>query len=40
MAQILLPTLALMVIALLFDTIMGRMEKMLEQGKTVFETVT
>ena len=33
MAQILLPTLALMVIALLFDTIMGRMEKMLEQGK-------
>lgn len=33
MAQILLPTLALMVIALLFDTIMGRMEKLLEQGK-------
>lgn len=32
MAQILLPTLALMVIALLFDTIMGQMEKLLEQG--------
>ena len=33
MAQILLPTLALMVIALLFDTLMGRMERLLEQGK-------
>ena len=33
MSQILLPTLALMVIALLFDTVMGRMEKLLQQGK-------
>ena len=32
-AQILLPTLALMVIALLFDTVMGQMERLLEQGK-------
>ena len=31
--QILLPTLALMVIALLFDTVMGQMERLLEQGK-------
>ena len=33
MTAILLPTLALMVIALLFDTIMAQMERLLEQGK-------
>ena len=33
MEQILLPTLALMLIALLFDTVMGQMERLLAQGR-------